>query len=1019
MDQQLDKIIIDEFKISNPFPGLRSFEEDENILFFGREKQVDDLIRKLRKNRFLGVIGTSGSGKSSLVKSGLLPSLYGGFMAGAGSHWRTVTFRPGTNPIGNMAKALNHSGTGILDKIGVESIEYSDLIETTLRRSNQGLIEYYKQNITDKREHLLVLIDQFEEIFRFSEFEKNAKDGFRDSTAFINLLLKTAEQTDFPIYIVFTMRSDFLGDCTSFKGLPEAINDGHYLVPRMTRDQTREAIEGPIAVGNGEITPGLVNRLLNDVGDNPDQLPILQHALMRIWDYWEKNSDKTGPIDIDHYEAIGTMKEALSLHAEEAFVELPKTENQHYELLCKSIFKTLTDRGSDNRGIRRPTKISEVMKLTHASFEDIVLVSTLFRTESRAFLMPPHQYELTEQSILDISHESLMRVWKRLVHWVEEESESIQMYLRLCEAADQYEQRKGGLWRDPELSLAIKWKSENNPNELWAGRINDSFSRTMLFLDYSIDQQLREDQFKEYQQKARLKRARVFALSISAVALVAVGLAFWAYNEKDKAAAAQKIAAFERDKAKDLAIKAKAAEKTARAAESDARSKAEYARLKEIEAQRSALDAQRSAREAQLSAISARRSADTATMEKKRAESEKFKAEQKTIEANNLRKVADIEALALSAINNFVQKNYDRSKQAAIDAYEKAKESDSLHIKNSSLIVALWSNWNKSIAYNNTMTTHLGAVKHFDYLSAAKRVVSVDEKNVLVCSQIDNGQFKNMKSTKLGPDNVLSIASNSNGSGFYVLFSNGRLDLYKLSGDVPVLERRVRENIVVKGLSKMVAHGSNVYILSNGTFTEVTMSSVGKIIKGVSAFYFSGNTLYLAKNNVLESYDVPANLSSANLVQTVSLKTEFTITSISFDHSVTVPKNSKNSNGVRNDLIILGSRRGDLCIVNKQHKIEYHNKIHNSQISGIQVVENLNKSTIIITTSYDHQIKLFKLEDLTSMTNIVKIYAHDSWIYGSNWISENGIEGLLTCSEDKTVKFNIFSLEKLFSAVKK
>ena len=106
MDQQLDKIVIDDFQISNPFPGLRSFEEDENILFFGREKQVDDLIRKLRKNRFLGVIGTSGSGKSSLVKSGLLPSLYGGFMAGAGSHWRTVTFRPGTNPIGNMGKGL-------------------------------------------------------------------------------------------------------------------------------------------------------------------------------------------------------------------------------------------------------------------------------------------------------------------------------------------------------------------------------------------------------------------------------------------------------------------------------------------------------------------------------------------------------------------------------------------------------------------------------------------------------------------------------------------------------------------------------------------------------------------------------------------------------------------------------------------------------------------------------------------------------------------------------------------------
>jgi WD40 repeat protein/energy-coupling factor transporter ATP-binding protein EcfA2 len=1008
MDQQLDKIIIDDFQISNPFPGLRSFEEDENILFFGREKQVDDLIRKLRKNRFLGVIGTSGSGKSSLVKSGLLPSLYGGFMAGAGSHWRTVTFRPGTNPIGNMAKALNHSGQGILHKIGVDSVEYSDLIETTLRRSNQGLIEYYKQNTTDNKEHLLVLIDQFEEIFRFSEFEKSAKDGFRDSTAFINLLLKTAEQTELPIYIVFTMRSDFLGDCTSFKGLPEAINDGHYLVPRMTRDQTREAIEGPIAVGKGEITPGLVNRLLNDVGDNPDQLPILQHSLMRIWDYWEKNTDKIGPIDIDHYESIGTMKEALSLHAEEAFIELPHTENNRYELLCKAIFKTLTDRGSDNRGIRRPTKISEVMKLTHASMEDIVLVSSLFRTEGRAFLMPPHQYELTENSILDISHESLMRVWKRLVTWVEEESESIQMYLRLCEAADQYEQRKGGLWRDPELSLAIKWKGENNPNELWAGRINENFNRTMLFLDYSIDQQLREDQFKEYQQKARLKRARVFALSISAVALVAVGLAFWAYKEKDKAAAAQEIAAKERDKAKDLAIKATAAEKTANAARKDAEAQANYARTKEDEAKKSAIAAQQSAREAQLSANAARQSAELAQKSEKKALDAKIIAEEKTIEANSLRTVADIEALALSSINNFVQKNYDKSKQSALEAYNGSLKTKDF-VNKSSLLVALWSNWNKAVNYNNSLTNHLGAVKHFAYLGSSERVLSVDEKNVIWCSRIVNGQINPLKSVKLGPDNVLAICENNKVKGsFIVLFSNGRLDMYKLSGDVPVFEKRIKENLVVKGLSRIEVNRQNIYIMSNGQFTEIAnfLNAPNlKVFNGVSTFKFVNDYLFLAKNNVIETYNFQNSIGGSKLINTNSL-IDFTITAIDFD--------------VKNKQLILGSRKGDMAIhgiSGTSDEVEYIRKVHNSQISGIQWVEGLNNTNSVITSSYDHQIKLFTLGDLRKNTNIVKIYAHDSWIYGSEWISVNGTSGLLTASEDKSLKFNIFTLEDLYKTV--
>src|SRR4029077_9306376 len=118
------------------------------------------------------------------------------------------------------------------------------------------------------------------------------------------------------------MRSDFLGDCAQFRDLPEALNAGQYLVPRMTRDERGAAITGPVAVSHGEISPRLVQRLLNDVGDDPDQLPILQHALMRTWDHWDRHAADGRAIDLEDYEAIGGMAEALSQHADEAFDEL-------------------------------------------------------------------------------------------------------------------------------------------------------------------------------------------------------------------------------------------------------------------------------------------------------------------------------------------------------------------------------------------------------------------------------------------------------------------------------------------------------------------------------------------------------------------------------------------------------------------------------------------------------------------------------------------------------------------------
>ena len=402
----------------NPFPGLRPFRSDEHHLFFGREEQTAALLQLLRTNRFLAVVGSSGSGKSSLVRAGLIAELHGGTMTQAGSTWEVMILRPGGSPIENLARAF-------VDADLYDAADPSTLprLLATLNRSRFGLVEAMKQSEQfGSGTNLLVVVDQFEELFRFRQ---QGVDSEETATAFVNLLLTASEQAECPIYVAITMRSDYLGDCSEIPGLAEAVNDGEYLIPRLLRDQKRDAIEKPIGVGGAKISPLLVQRLLNEVGDDPDQLPVLQHALMRMWGVWSAGKDRDRPIDFGDFEATGGLASALSNHADEIYDSLP---DERHRSACEKIFKALTEKGSDNRGIRRPTRMAELQAIADCDHDVVKTVLDAFRSPGVTFVMPGTEVELVDRTVLDLSHESLMRGWQRLRGWVEEEAQSARIF---------------------------------------------------------------------------------------------------------------------------------------------------------------------------------------------------------------------------------------------------------------------------------------------------------------------------------------------------------------------------------------------------------------------------------------------------------------------------------------------------------------------------------------------------------------------------------------------------------------
>lgn len=629
----------------NPFPGLRPFEFYESDLFFGRDGQVERLIQKLAATRFLAVVGTSGSGKSSLVRAGLLPALMGGMMTDAASNWRFLIMRPGNDPIGNLARALNEPE--IFGSEDPESAAIQTAVaETTLRRGTRGLIEAVRQNGMPQTENLLVVVDQFEELFRFArEAARKAKDeGDRyqnEAAAFVKLLLEAHRQREVNIFVVLTMRSDFLGDCARFWDLPEAINESQYLIPRLTREQLRDVITGPVTLGAGDITPRLVTQLLNDIGDNQDQLPVLQHLLMRVWDEWkqkrlnvtvqENGKVVTKPhsevhrgraVDLCCYQAVGGMAEALSRHADAAFNELP--DDRHREV-AEKVFKALTEKGPDNREIRRPITFAELLAETGATPAEVALIIEAFRQPGRSFLMPPANIKLGPESLVDISHESLIRGWRRLLDWVDEEARSARTYQRLAATAELNRAGAEGLLRDPGLQVALDWREANRPNAAWAQRYEPDFDSAMKYLEASVTARDAERQERERQARrdAKYKRSRILIVFLLVASALLLGMFGYAYSKNLKADARLAAADQKRRDAEALGDKASADAVAATQQASDAQTKMNEAIKKSEQAEKLRQSAEQESARAKHSQVVAEDKTRQAEKAKSAAEAER------------------------------------------------------------------------------------------------------------------------------------------------------------------------------------------------------------------------------------------------------------------------------------------------------------------------------------------------------------------------------------------------------------
>lgn len=496
-----------DIELPNPFVGLRPYEAEESLLFFGRKKQIAELLSRIKAVRFVAVVGSSGCGKSSLVRAGLIPVLQAGFLVEDRDAWFIGTMKPGDAPLANLAACVDNCISEVPRglRLGDDGSRVDSLVADFHERGSASILSVLAGPVAQYDANVLLVVDQFEELFRFGS--KPVGRQWDEAADFVVILIELAAQRDLPIYVVVTMRSDFIGDCDGFSGLPEMLNQGQYLVPRLTREQRRDAIEGPIRLFRSDIAPRLTDRLLNETFDSRDDLPVLQHALQRAWDF--RTSHGGGILDMLHYEQIGTVKQALSLDADAALVGMSERER----LLTKRMFQALTTVDDTNRGVRRPAYLSRIAARADAHAEEIWTIVQRFRTGGRSFLFVSTENPAADP-VIDLSHESLIRQWDLLVRWVGEETESIKTYLRLAESARLHASGRSGLYRDPDLEVALDWRRQETPNAAWAADFHADFAQAMAFLDESVLERDRWLVEREFQRRWRMLRAGIAMITL-------------------------------------------------------------------------------------------------------------------------------------------------------------------------------------------------------------------------------------------------------------------------------------------------------------------------------------------------------------------------------------------------------------------------------------------------------------------------------------------------------------------------
>ncbi|MEH2225974.1 nSTAND1 domain-containing NTPase [Nostoc sp.] len=481
------------FNQENPYRGLYAFESEQAQYFCGRDEAVRTLISRLAESRFLAVIGYSGSGKSSLVKAGLLPQLKGDRLPGS-SEWAIASFTPGEHPLGK-------------------------LVDILARQQQQN------------QPHLL-FIDQFEEIFTLCQDDEERK-------TFIRLIAQEVKKAEVETRIILTIRGDFLNRCADYREIITLINNippTSFIITPMSFAELEEAIEKPAKLHGVTFERGLVSQISADVVNRPGVLPILQYALKELWRVCIEEPESPEPLlTCKGYEEIGGVKGALDKRATILYQSLTTVD----QAFARCLFMELVQLGEAGEVTRRRASWERLEVVADSSQQLQRVVGLLAGSQQRLII--------TDEKTVEVAHEALLSEWKLLNTWIAENLENIRLSRSLEEDCQEWVQRfnksNEALLAGAKLAVIYEWMNKTQPRltPLESEFLHQSLERRNRQNQAELEQAKKLQREAEAKAKAESQRTR-FAIASAILVAICGGLGSFAWQLSTKNSLKDKIA---------------------------------------------------------------------------------------------------------------------------------------------------------------------------------------------------------------------------------------------------------------------------------------------------------------------------------------------------------------------------------------------------------------------------------------------------------------------------------------------